>query len=244
MSKKRVLKEFLNYPLGSAEPVLARFAALPGALRRGTGPEQFVYIEGRRKNRVLLVAHADTYWNSEESGRKKSDHKLIFSNGIISSGTPGYGIGADDRAGCAILWLLKGLGHSLLITSGEEKGGLGSNWLMDFNGDIAYRINNNHQFAVQFDRRNSRDYKCYTVGTEDFSCYIEDETGYTMPDVFSYTDIVTLCHRITGVNLSIGYYNEHSANERLVVNEWLHTLEMAETWLNKPDLPLFLRGML
>ena len=38
------------------------------------------------------------------------------------SGVYDEGIGADDRAGCAILWLLKDSGHSLLVTNGEEIG--------------------------------------------------------------------------------------------------------------------------
>jgi hypothetical protein len=99
-----------------------------------------------------------------------------------------------------------------------------------------------HQFAVEFDRRNSNDYKCYTVGTFDFCDYLDKETGYSEPDPYSYTDIVSLCRRITGVNLSIGYYDEHTEKERLVLSEWLHTLEMSRRWLASNDLPLFLRG--
>jgi hypothetical protein len=44
-----------------------------------------------------------------------------------------------------------------------------------------------------------------------------------------------------GVNLSVGYYNEHTENERLVLAEWLHTLEMAQNWLTAPVLPAFRR---
>lgn len=246
MKDVKILNEFLNYPLCSGNAILERFSELEGSVRRGEGKEQFVYIGGKRENRVLLVAHADTVWDEDDVNVKVnaslSDHTVKYNNGIFSSGTPGVGIGADDRAGCAILWLLKDLGHSLLITNGEEQGGLGSNWLMDYNEDIAEEINYSHQFAVQFDRRNSSDYKCYTVGTYDFCDYLDRETGYSEPDPYSYTDIVSLCRRITGVNLSIGYYDEHSENERLVVSEWLHTLEKSRRWLAKDHLPLFLRG--
>jgi tRNA(Ser,Leu) C12 N-acetylase TAN1 len=114
---------------------------------------------------------------------------------------------------------------------------------MDHNKEIAREINNHHQFAVQFDRRNSKDFKCYTVGTKEFSDYIEKETDYTEPDPFKYTDIVTLCQRITGVNLSIGYYNEHNENEILVLSEWKNTLDLCRVWLKKPYLPEFLRNI-
>ncbi|MGE5406699.1 MAG: hypothetical protein ACM3NR_03215 [Methanosarcina sp.] len=240
MNEINVLNEFLNYPLASANPILDRFSELKGSIRRGEGAEQFVYIGGKRENRVLLVAHADTVWDLNDN-TIQSDHDIIYNNGIFSSDTPGVGIGADDRAGCAILWLLKDLGHSFLITNGEEQGRLGSKWLMDYNDDIAEEINFSHRFAVQFDRRNKNDYKCYNVGTPEFRKYLNRVTGYREPDTSSYTDIVTVCRRITGVNLSIGYYHEHSEEERLVVREWLNTLEMSRRWLGKEYLPSFSR---
>ena len=38
---------------------------------------------------------------------------------------------------------------------------------MDHNKDIADEINHDHQFVIQFDRRNGRDFKCYDVGTDE-----------------------------------------------------------------------------
>jgi hypothetical protein len=37
-------------------------------------------------------------------------------------------LGADDRAGLAILWLLRDLGHSLMVTDLEEHGRMGSTY--------------------------------------------------------------------------------------------------------------------
>jgi hypothetical protein len=258
MNDKEILKNFLDYPLGTGEDILDRFASLKGAVRRVNEKnrlEQFVFIPGLRDNRVIMIAHADTYWDQKyydgpanyfDKNSKQGtimEHQMVQTGNIVSSSNPGFGIGADDRAGCAILWLLRNFGHSLLITNGEEHGGQGSNWLMDYHGDIADEINNHHQFAIQFDRRNSRDFKCYTVGTNEFCAYIEKETGYTEPDPFKYTDIVTLCRRITGVNLSIGYYNEHTEKEYLNISEWEQTLNIARKWLEKTDLPEFLRNV-
>lgn len=70
------------------------------------GEDSFVYVPGKREDRVVLIAHADTVYNSGQ--------EIIFEEGIYRSGTPYCGIGADDRAGCAILYLLKDFGHSLL----------------------------------------------------------------------------------------------------------------------------------
>jgi hypothetical protein len=66
------------------------------------------------------------------------------------------------------------------------------------------------------------------IGGEDgedmYLSFIEEGTGYRLADNRSSTDIVTLCHTVCGANLSVGYYDEHSEDERLVFSEWYHTL--------------------
>lgn len=224
-------------PLSSADEVFNKFASINGAVQRGKDLQRFLYIEGARQNKALLVAHADTVWD-EHYG--KYDHiipDLSYDNGIIRNNNGG--LGADDRAGCAIIWLLKDMGHSILITHGEEHGREGSRWLMEHNTDIAGAINSHHQFMIELDRRNGTDFKCYDVGTDDFRSYIKNTIGYTEPDRWSYTDIVDLCNNICGVNLSIGYYKEHTENEYLIVQEWLNTLNVCRNWIAAPILPTF-----
>lgn len=214
MTDTDILKDFLNIPLGNSGEVFNKFTGISGAVHRGRGLEQFLFIEGTRINRVLLIAHADTYWDNHYGGSVNAPQELYELNGIIRNRKGG--LGADNRAGCAMIWLLKEMGHSILITNGEEHGRKGSRWLMDKNHDIADSINFNHQFVVQFDRRNDRDFKCYSVGTDEFRAHVRQYTGYSEPNRSSYTDIVTLCRNICGVNLSIGYRNEHSEDEHLV----------------------------
>jgi len=60
------LINFLNLPLGSANEVFEEFTRIPGATRRWNVLEQFLFIEVNRHNRVLLVAHADTYWGMSD----------------------------------------------------------------------------------------------------------------------------------------------------------------------------------
>ena len=83
---------------------------------------------------------------------------------------------------------------------------------------------------MEFDRRN---------GTDEFRSYVAEKTGYTEPDQLFSTDIVTLCHEIAGVNLSVGYHNEHHENEYLSIVEWEHTLEVVKQWLSEPNLDRF-----
>lgn len=237
MNDLDVLMEFLRMPLENADPVFEKFLAIPGAILRGEGLEKFLYIEGYRKNKVLLVAHADTYWDYSYYGYSYEPKIIFQQNGIIRN--KNGALGADDRAGCAIIWLLKEMGHSILITNGEEDGRRGSNWLMNENHDIANAINSNHQFMIQLDRRNGNDFKCYSVGTEHFRNYVRQKTGYSEPGFLSYTDIVTLCRSICGVNLSIGYRGEHTPDEHLVVDEWVNTLNICRKWLSEDELPRF-----
>ncbi len=230
------LQEFLQEPLHTAEGVLARFAALPGAMAAGTAPARFVYVPGVRADRVVLVAHADTVWQ----GRAPviATPCLDEEAGCFYSLSNRHGLGADDRAGCAILWLLRHLGHSLLVTDGEEQGLLGSEALVYDYPEVLAELNR-HAFMVQFDRGCGGDFKCYDVGTPAFRRYIGEETGYSEPDRRSRTDIVALCRQVPGVNLSVGYYGEHTARERLDIGEWRHTLAVCRRWLAQTPLPAF-----
>ena len=224
------LIEFLSFDLWNSDKIFNKFKEVRNNIYREGEQygERFLYIEGSRKNKVVLVAHTDTVFTDTTD-----KHELLINNNIISNkyNDLGCGIGADDRAGCAILWLLRNSGHSILIVDGEEMGCIGSSWLMDNNKDIANKINS-HMFMIGFDRRGSNDYKCYDVGNKKFRKYIENNyIGYKEPDRYSYSDIAVLCDKICGVNLSVGYYNEHTANEYIKINEWENTLKITERFL-------------
>jgi hypothetical protein len=245
MNDFEIIKEFLELPLETSDPIFDKFINLPNMdiVFRGTKPYRFLYIRGKRENKVLLVAHADTVWDEYYENDSDSHREVLFVDGMFQSSSEISGIGADDRAGCAMLWLLKDLGHSLLITDGEEGGLMGSKWLMNdiSNIDIAQEINHKHQFMIQLDRRYSSDFKCYSVGTDEFRKYVQKMTGYSEPDRIASTDIVQLCQNITGVNLSVGYRYEHSYRESLSFSEWQNTLNICRQWLSQPNLPRFLR---
>lgn len=237
----------------SQKQVLDKFASIPGAFSDGKRQERFVYIEGARRDKVLLVAHADTVWAAWDQP-EGTYVKVLEHDGILFSGNQdlilkykdlntnkkykitGMGICADDRAGCGLIWNLRDLGHSILITSGEEIGCVATKKLMKHE----YWKNkiNDHQFAVQFDRRNARDIVTYDVGTPTFIKYVEQETGYKHQQG-STTDIVHLCKDMCGVNISVGYYFEHTKDEKLVLDQFENTLRISRAWLSKTDIPKF-----
>lgn len=254
-----LLMQFLSMSPASSAPVLAQFTKLDGAVVHLDGEKRnFVYVPGSREDRVLLVAHADTVWDSyyienaqdEETfalvnKMSTAEHRLVMEDGIIiQGGWSGWGIGADDRAGCAMLWLLKVSGHSLLITDGEEHGQIGANHLMNHYPHLAEEIND-HQYMIQLDRRGRSDYKTYRLPvTEEFRHYIKEQTGFEDAGNVSLTDIVTLCRRICGVNLSIGYYDEHTPMEYLDYYEWLYTLNLVRSILQKKQPEFLLQGLI
>ena len=229
------LKRFCSFPLKTSVEVLKAFADLPGAISHfDSGKHNFVYVPGTRQDRVLLVAHADTVWD-EEYTQGSFDQVLIEKSGSLYGKNMACGIGADDRSGCAILWLLRNSGHSLLITDGEEIGSVASKHIISNYPSLFLELNE-HCYMVQFDRRNFCDYKVYNLPvSQDFIEFIEKSTGYCDAGKKASTDIVKLCRDICGVNLSVGYYNEHTPNESIVIDEWLNTLEIAEKMLSGPQ---------
>ncbi len=243
MNEFETLHEFLEYPLGSADAVFERFAGLPGAVFRGVGKERFLFVPGTRTNKVVLTAHADTHWDARHERYPDLDlqapRRVAYRQGAFRSRGARFGIGADDRAGCAILWLLRDMGHSLLVLDCEEGGLIGARWLMAANADIADTLNRNHQFMVEFDRQHPREFKCYEVGTDDFRAYVAQQTGYVEPDRLRGSDIKVLCRDICGVNLSVGYADEHTPGEYVRYTDWKHTLDVATRWLSQPELPRF-----
>ena len=239
-----ILKHFLEYPIWTSKPIFDKFKTIQNAIFRehnAKGKERFLFVNGTKESKVVLVAHADTAFDDSKSKVSHKKHVVEIENDCFIGYQNGkrIALGADDRAGCAILWALKDSGHSILLTDGEEHGRIGSHWLMEQNPDIA-NIINQHQFIIEFDRRNSNDFKCYDVGTDEFRAFINEKTNYEEPNRESYTDICTLCKDICGVNLSVGYYNEHTNNESINFNEWLHTLNVARKLLDE-DLPKFER---
>lgn len=238
----------IKFMLMKQHQVLDAFHDIPTAYSDGYGQKRFVYIPGTRDDRVLLVAHSDTVWDDQEikigykAGggifySRNRGHQFVKDKGNRSVNIPGVGIGADDRAGCAILWYLRDLGHSILITSGEEDHGVGSSWIMK---DDWWRkeINARHNFVIQFDRRGDNDVVFYDVGSKKFAEYVEQSTNYVRSEG-TFTDICNLCEDICGVNMSVGYYDEHRTEEKLVYRQWIRTLYTAREWLSKKGLPKF-----
>lgn len=239
-----VLRFFLRMPL-NATPVLEHFAGMPNArFYDFGGSERFVYVPATRENAVLLVAHADIC----EGGETEIPTELSEDGDIIRNADPEGILGADDRAGCAIVSILAEkllLGHGVLITDGEEKVGDGATALLSRCGAVAAELRARYQFMIEFDQYKGRWYTCYDAGADEFREYVSKKIGEYSKAEFrhggfeSFTDICVLATDICGVNLSVGFYDEHTYDEYMNKSDWLDTLDVAVKWLSESDFPKF-----
>lgn len=169
---------------------------------------------------VALVAHMDTVFDSPSS-----EVYYDMRKGICWSPD---GLGADDRAGVfAILNLLqRKLRPSVILTLGEEQGGKGATALAERTCPIP-----NLKYMIELDRQGENDAVYYQCYSPTFMSYVEDY-GF-LEKHGSYSDITFLMEKwqICGVNLSIGYKNEHSYSEILDVNAMFATINKVEKML-------------
>lgn len=228
---RRKRNSLTDWFMMTQEEVENRFLELPNAVKVGEGEKSFVFIPGTRDDRVLLVAHSDTVWDDFLPIVPVKDGK-IWANCV-----PKVGLGADDRAGCAILWKLRNLGHSLLIPNAEESGCVGSEFLM--RQEKWRDIISQHSFALQFDREGSSDLVYYDVGSTEFVDWLPKQMKGYKNDCGSFTDITVLCQDICGANISVGYYHQHTAAEFLDEREWNRTLSTVSNLLQKKKIPRF-----
>jgi len=171
---------------------------------------------------IMLVAHVDTV----------GDADAVFHDHLENVFWSPDGLGADDRAGVwGILYLLeKGYRPSILFTNGEESGGWGASSakkkLAQDVGDV--------RVIVEIDRQGEMEAVFYSCGSEKIREWVEG-VGFKK-DFGTFSDISILgpAWDIAAVNLSAGYYMEHSRAEFLVVDHLMSTLAAVEKLLKDP----------
>lgn len=181
----------------------------------------FVYAKGDIP--IMLVAHMDTV--------HKEQPKDIFydsENDVLWSP---QGIGGDDRCGVyALMKILETHKPYVCFTEDEEIGCVGA-------GKFVKTIipDDDVKFIIEIDRRGSNDCVFYDCGNEEFKKYIESFGFETQTG--SYSDIVDISDEweIASVNLSAGYYNEHTFQEIIKFKELNETIEKVKKILDDAD---------
>lgn len=173
------------------------------------------YLIGIGDVPIGLVAHMDTVFDSPPEHIYYDDRKWTF-------WSP-EGLGADDRAGIFIILkvLMSGVLPTVIFTTNEELGGLGASQLIEDYPEAPAEL----KYLVQLDRRHNKDAVFYDCKNEDFIEYIENY-GFIYEDgIFSDISIICPIWNIAGVNLSVGYLNEHTYIETLDMAAALNTFK-------------------
>jgi hypothetical protein len=189
----------------------------------------FLFCEGEEP--VMVVAHLDTIfedlsnlysayptddlWGTYDFYQTVVEFKEIYHDQVEGVMWSPDGLGADDRVGVfMILSLVRaGLKPSILFTTDEESGSASG---YDFALQYKHKFQNyGIKYVMELDRAGADDCVFYRCDNPDFVKYIE---GYGfVTDTGSFTDISVICPIIktAGVNLSVGYWNEHSKTEMI-----------------------------
>lgn len=175
---------------------------------------------------IMLVTHLDTVFKSPPAN-------IYYDNKQKVMWSP-QGLGADDRAGVfAIIKILQdGYRPCICFTTDEEKGGVGANILIAKYPKAPFKL----KYIIELDRQGFLDCVFYGCNNLKFKEFVE--SYYFITDWGTYSDIATICPKwkIAGVNLSVGYINEHEKIETLHTEALYATIEKVEHMLDDVDI--------
>lgn len=220
----RIFEQLVKLNQPTLKRMLGKF--LRKEYKKVVETKEYIIAEGDIP--IALVAHMDTVFKVQPEDVFYDKQKNVM-------WSPD-GLGADDRAGVfMIMSIIKsGFKPHIIFTTDEEIGGLGARELakkkMPFK-DLKY--------IIQLDRRGTNDCVFYDCDNQEFTAYVE-KFGF-VETWGTFTDISYLCPAwgVAGVNLSVGYHDEHSIAETLHVSAWFSTFEKVMVMLSETEIPFF-----
>ena len=225
----KVLKAFIEAPEELIYAACLNFLKKKYLEKNIAATPTYIYAAGTIP--ITLVAHLDTVLSKPAKVRY---NKLTN----ILRGTAG--LGADDRAGVFLIIKLIQAGYrpNVLFTTGEELGGLGA---LDFIKEHP-KAPNKTNFIIELDRRNAVDAVFYDCGNQEFKSFILDYGFKEAKGLFSDISFIAPAWNIAAVNLSIGYYNEHTLKEFLKLKDLENTYRKVCKILSTHQIPFFSYG--
>ena len=219
-SELRTFEQLASLHQSSLKKVLASF--LKKHYKKVVHTNDYIFAEGDIP--VALAAHMDTVF-------KQPPEEIFFDPAKNVMFSP-QGLGADDRAGVfAIIQIIRaGYRPHIIFTTDEEIGGRGATALAVL--ECPFK---DLKYIIELDRRGSNDCVFYDCENQKFNDYVES-FGFEY-NFGSYTDICEFCPswKVAGVNLSIGYRDEHTYSEVLFVGQMLSTIEKVKRMLEDTD---------
>ena len=219
IQKISTLRQFLSLPFQS-EAVFDKFSELPGALDFPDGNgARFLYVPGNA-GRPLLCAHADVY--APYGMPLEEDDERFFRACDL--------LGADDRAGCAILWMLRHTKCPMLIFDGEERGLLASSRFCREMAELGACLRKKSPFVLSFDLAGSGEWKHYGCASVEFQTKISRILGKAPLTPAGATDAALLgkLFQWDVCNLSVGFHHAHTTNEFLGKSDFLAAMDYSE----------------
>ena len=183
-----------------------------------TDKKNYWYLPG--DTHTVLVAHVDTVRTHNKILLEQNKDKIRNVLGIL---------GADDRAGVYACYKLhKETNCAVLFTNYEETGGKG---VKKFTYDYPKFFSNTRLF-IELDRQGNNEFVNYTYLPEEIENIIKEVTIFK-PDFGTYSDIYELStfYRIPAINVSIGFYNEHTKQEYLCLTSLQNSIENVKNLL-------------
>lgn len=172
-------------------------------------------------SRIAFCAHTDSVHNRQNPAIfQRVAFDTVRGEYFVADPKQRDCLGADNAAGCYVLlrMIQAKVPGLYLFFRGEERGGIGSGWITENKPELFGRID----AAIAFDRRGTNSIITeMMVGrtcSDKFALSLADELGMRhSPDpTGSFTDTANLAELVPEcTNVSVGYENEHSADETL-----------------------------
>lgn len=202
------MRELYNYLNMTNEEMISTIRNIPNATcKRTIEGNNFFFMEGSKNSPLVLIAHTDTL------PRKKVE---LVQKGVVLTNKYGL-LGADDRAGVyAALEVYKKakVKPHLLFTDMEEVGGVGAK-------EVANKMQcpEGVNLLIELDRKGCNEYVTYQDQQKGVHKYIK-KFGFR-EEYGSYSDIADIgpAWNCASVNVSVGYYNQHTEKESLHLDE-------------------------
>ena len=212
-----IQKKIIEYLTKDAREILKDFDALmeiTGIQKVSSATDKWsVYTTDPTIRKPILTAHYDTI----NGNIGVSEKDIVKSKNIVKlkKGSKYFCLGADDRAGLAILhnvMCLRPDDYHFILFGQEETGGVGSSTFVEIE---ALDLNLNVSVNIGIDRRGKYHFVDYGFSNKDITTFLavrgfDKEQG-------SYSDISTLAddNNRACINFATGYNNEHSTKETM-----------------------------
>lgn len=190
---------------------------------------KYIILKKDNKIKPMLCVHLDTINTHSKCGDKLHNNDIVdFTDGFMLKPTTTYScLGADDRAGVYMV-----LEHYVQLLDNfhigvfcdEEVGGYGSNELTELTDVSCF---------IGLDREGSMEVATYGYNNRELIDLFVSKGFKEVRGSFTDASVLAGIHNKPCVNLSVGYYGQHSDGEYVLFKDMEDTLKVI---LNDVDL--------